>query len=583
MRPKPMGMTNRPRPARPCRRAWVLAVGALAALAGGCSSSKPEPSTPSTPRDVSTPEYLRDTVGEITRFAGREPLAVQGHGFVTGLDGTGTTAVPPGIRRRILEMMQRNKVTDAERILNDPDTAVVSVFGRVPPGARVGEPFDLGVRVIPGTETTSLEGGFLLECDLHRVRVARGVEARSKPLALGRGSIFVSPFTDDDAGPGPRSGRILAGGRSLKDRQFRLVLLTPSVRTADQLVRLLNGRFPEAATGTADPARVDLTVPEAFRHDKTRFLDLVGALYMRERAGVREQRIRLLISTLRRHEDMDRVALCLEAFGASVAPHLHPLGDSDDPALRFYAGRTLAHLQDARAVHVLEPIVSDDASPFQEEAVEALGRLRSGLGLGLLSRSLQAASTRVRVAAWRMMSRLAPGTFLARRFEGQFDLHVVATEADPFVYVARTGEPEIVIFGEVPICPPVLAETRRLTATVRSGEKQVCLIARRRGEDIYRKADPTVRAVIETVAAPVVRDEDDAERTDKPAEEDLGLGLGYSDVVGLLHELDQKGALGGPIVLQPLQYRVLGPDRSLRPIRPAGRDEDPTRLQPEEP
>lgn len=581
MRPKPMGMTDRPAPARSCRLALVLAVGAFAALAAGCRTAKPEASTPSTPRDVSTPEYLRDTVGEITRFAGRETLAVQGHGFVTGLDGTGTKVVPPGIRRRILDMMRRNKVPDAERILNDPDTGVVTVFGRIPSGARLGEPFDLGVRVIPGTETTSLEGGFLLECDLHRVRVARGVEARSEPLALGRGSIFVSPFreadADTDARVSTRSGRILAGGRAMKDRQFRLVLLTPSVRTADQIVRLVNGRFPEAAKGTQDPARVDLTVPEAFQDDKARFLDLVGALYMRERAGVRDQRIRLLVDTLSKHEDMDRVALCLEAFGASVTPHLYPLGDSDDPALRFYAGRTLAHLQDARAVHVLEPLVSDDADTYQEEAVRALGQLRSGLGLGLLSRSLQATSTRVRVAAWRMMARLVPATFRVRVFEGKFQLHVVATDADPFVYVARTGEPEIVIFGKVPVCPPALAETRRVTATVRTGEKQISLIARRRSQDLHLKADLTVRSILETMAAPI----QSGSKTE-PAEV-TGLGLGYSDVVGLLHELQRKGALGGPIVLQPLEYRVLGPEPALRPIRPAGRDEQPMDLPSEDP
>jgi len=568
MRFRPTTRADRWPSARPARLALALA--AAAALAAGCLPRGSDPSTPRTPRDVSVPEYLEDTVGEIARFAGREPLIVQGYGFVSGLDGTGTTAVPPGIRQRILDMMRRNDVAEPQRLLASRDTAVVSVLGRIPPGARRGEQFDLGVRATPGTETTSLAGGFLLECDLHRVRVARGVEARSEPIATGRGSIFVSPFAGEKESTATtaRQGRVLAGGRVLKPRRFRLVLMVPSVRTADQVVRLVNARFPHAAEATRDPARVDLAVPEALQDAKGRFLSLVGALYMRERPAAREQRVRLLLETLRRHEDMDRAALCLEAFGASVAPQLYPLGESEDPAVRFYAGRTLAHLQDARAVHVLEPIATRDGSDYQEEAVQALGRLRNGLGLGVLSRALSARSARVRVSAWRAMVGLTPRTFLARSFEGKFDLHVVATDADPFVYISRTGRAEMVIFGRVPIQPPILAETRRATATAREGQGRLHLISRRHGQDIHLEADLTARSLVEALAGPVHADEDDPQRV-------TGLGLGYSDAVGLLHEMDRKGALAGPIVLQPLQYRGLGPRPTLRPIRPAEEATEP--------
>ncbi len=426
MRPSTSEGIERRTAFRADRLAAALGVCAAALVAAGCGRDRPEASPPRTPREVAIPAYLRDTVGEIARFAGREPLYVQGIGFVTGLDGTGTRAMPPGVRRQVLELMHRHKVAEPEALLTSPDTAVVTVFGRIPPGARRDERFDLAVRAVPGTDTTSLEGGYVLECDLYRVHTARGVQARGEPLAVGEGSIFVSPFGEEGGPVGSaRQGRILGGGRVLKDRRFSLVLLVPSVRTAEQVVRLVNTRFPGAAKGTTDPARVDLRVPARFQDDKAHFLDLVGALYMRETPAARAQRVRLLLETLQRHEDMDRVALCLEAFGPSVAPHLYPLADSADPALRFYAGRTLAHLQDARAVHALEPIVTDEGSPFQEEAVRALGRLESGLGLGLLARALSARSARVRVAAWEASTRLAERTFLVRSFEGGFDLHVV--------------------------------------------------------------------------------------------------------------------------------------------------------------
>jgi len=540
-----------------------LAVAALAALAPSCLRDR-EARDPRTPRDVEVPEYLKDTVGEVARFTGRESVAVQGYGFVTGLDGTGTKVVPPGVRQQILDMMRRNKVEHAEEILADPDTAVVMVSGWLTPGIGKGELFDLDVQAIPRTDTTSLDGGFLLECDLTRVKLARGVESRSEPLALGRGSIFVSPFGSQGKSKtsgDPRVGRILAGGKALKTRHFRLALLTPSSRTADQIVRLVNARFPNAASGAEDPGRIDLAIPRGFRDDKTHFLDLVGATYMRETLDARDRRVALLLETLEAGNDMDRVALCLEAFGPTVAPQLYDLGEHPSDAVRFHVGRTLAHLQDARAVHVLERIATDDRSRFQEQAVEALGTLQSGIGLGVLGRTLNAANARVRVAAWRQMDRLAPRTFLAREFADKFTLSIVTTQGGPFVYVARTLKPQIAVFGNVAVRPPILAETRRVTATALENEDQLKLISRRRSRDLHIEATLDVKDLVEKLALPFGVSETQPKIQ--------GLDLGYSDVVGLLHEMSRKGALTGPIVLQPLEYRIPSDRETTRPISAA--------------
>ncbi len=544
-----------------------LAVAALAALCPSCSRDR-EAREPRTPRDVEVPDYLKDTIGAVARFAGRESVAVQGYGFVTSLDDTGTKVVPPGVRQQILDMMRRNKVEHPEKVLADSETAVVTVSGRLRPGISKGELFDLAVQAIPRTDTTSLEGGFLLQCDLSRVMLARGVESRGEPLALGRGSIFVSPFGSEGKPKGsgdPRIGRVLAGGKALLSRHFRLALLTPSVRTADQVVRLVNARFPDAASGTEDPGRIDLTVPKNFREDKTRFLDLVGAIYMRETPDARDRRVRLLLETLEAGEDMDRVAVCLEAFGPMVAPRLHGLGEHPIEAVRFYVGRTLAHLQDARAVHILERVATGDRSPFQEQAVEALGKLRSGIGLGVLGRALDAASARVRVAAWRQMDRLAPQTFLARTFTDKFTLSTVATRGEPFIYVARTLKPQIAVFGNVAIRPPILAETRRVTATILENEDTLKLISRRRSRDVHVEATLDVKNLVEKLVLPF--------GTSETQPKVQGLDLGYGDVVGLLHEMSRKGALTGPIVLQPLKYRIPASRPVARPISTTGEEE----------
>jgi len=538
----------------------VLACAAAAILAAGLSCTKPKPTEPRIPREVEIPAYLKDTIGEVARFAGREGVPVQGYGFVTGLDGTGTKVMPPGVRQQILGMMRRNKVDKAEEVLASPDNAVVMVMGVLPPGIAKGEAFDLEVRAVPTTETTSLEGGFLLDCDLAQVMADRGVAVRSEILARGRGSIFVSPFSGDEkskASADPRIGRVLAGGRSLKVRHFRLILLTASVRTADQITRLVNARFPGAAKGTQDPGRVDLAIPREYQGDEVHFLDLVGAIYLRESPDARDRRLNLLVETMQAGKDLDRVALCLEAMGPSVMPRLRSLASHPSEAVRFYVGQTMANLQDAQAVSVLESIALADASEFQEMAVESLGRLRSGIGLGVLGRALGARSARVRVAAWQAMARIAPRMFVSRVFRDKFVLSMIAVKGEPFVYVSRTLRPQIAIFGDVSVRPPVLAETRRVVATALEGAQQATLITRWHGTDYRVEAPLDVKGLIEKMALPMGT----AETRNVP-----GLDLSYSDAVGLLYEMSKKKALSAPLVVQPLQYHVGGERPTARPI-----------------
>ena len=542
----------------------------LATLGLACAE-RPKPSEPRIPREVDVPEYLRDTVGEIARFSGREGVPVQGYGFVTGLDGTGTRVVPPGIRQQILDMMRRHKVSGADEILSSADNAIVMVTGVIPPGLAKGDVFDLEVQAVSTTETTSLEGGFLLECDLNRVMSSRGVEAKSEILAIGRGSLFVSPFAVEAKGKetaDPRAGRVLAGGKSLKTRHFRLVLLAPSVRMADQVVRLINGRFPDAAKGSEDPSRVDLAVPPDYRDDDVHFLDLVGGIYLRESPDARDQRVNVLVDALKNGTDLDRVAICLEAMGPGVVPHLRPLATHENEAVRFYVGRTFANLQDAQSVSVLEPIVLNEGSEFQEAAAEALGRLKSGIGLGVLSRTLNARNSRVRIAAWHAITRVAPRMFVGEVFKDKFNLSVVPTTAEPFIYVSRTLRAQVAIFGKVTLRPPVVAETRRVLASAHEGAKEMTLISRWHGRDYRVHAALDARDLIAKLARPLMPPGAEeaaaaAAAADAPPQ---GLDLSYSDVVGILYELSRKKALGAPLVLQPRTSRGGGARMIARPV-----------------
>ena len=148
---------------------------------------------------------FRDTVSQVAWVEGLRRMRVRGYGLVAGLGTRGSSECPRNVRRRLLQdmykMEQFAKVgRDAlpftpERILDDRDTAVVTIEGEIPAAAPVGEHFDLTVRALPGTQTVSLENGRLYTCDL---RIHRDVAAGSiagQILAVGSGPVFVNPWS----------------------------------------------------------------------------------------------------------------------------------------------------------------------------------------------------------------------------------------------------------------------------------------------------------------------------------------------------------------------------------------------------
>jgi HEAT repeat protein len=252
-------------------------------------------------------------------------------------------------------------------------------------------------------------------------------------------------------------------------------------------------------------------------------------------------------------------------MGPSVLPQIRSLATHESEAVRFYIGRTFANLQDAQSVAVLEPIVLKDDAEFQEAAAEALGRLKSGIGLGVLTRVLNAKSSRVRIAAWQAMTRVAPRMFVSEVIKDKFNVSVVPTKGEPFVFVSRTLKAQVAIFGNVTLRPPVVAETRRVLASAPEGAKDMTLISRWHGKDYRVQAALEAKDLIDKLARPLAPAGTEKAAADADALPQ-GLDLSYSDVVGVLYELSRKKALGAPLVLQPLTFRGGTERMTARPV-----------------
>ena len=107
-----------------------------------------------------------ETIGTVTAETGKQEVQVFGVGIVQGLPDTGREPQPGEMRRKALRMLSQHGVENGEQFLASGSVAVVIVAGRIPAGARRGDPFDVILTLEPNDKTTSLRGGQLLDCEL---------------------------------------------------------------------------------------------------------------------------------------------------------------------------------------------------------------------------------------------------------------------------------------------------------------------------------------------------------------------------------------------------------------------------------
>ena len=196
---------SRTRSANPPRVGWrhCIGLGLLLGLAAlqGCQDlflekAKARPNTERIDRTNFTIEVdpiMRNTVASEGVLTGYQPTVVRGYGLVVGLKGTGSRLVPAEVRSMMTAEMTRLGIGDPrsgwehlspERMLDSEDTAVVVVEGVIPPGAPKGLTFDVRVFALPGSTTSSLEGGRLYTTDLRPGPLSTGSRQRGRVVVV---------------------------------------------------------------------------------------------------------------------------------------------------------------------------------------------------------------------------------------------------------------------------------------------------------------------------------------------------------------------------------------------------------------
>jgi hypothetical protein len=438
---------------------------------------------------VISPE-VADTVGEVASLISGGDAPITGTGIVVGLGTTGSSEVPPSAKRKLRAYLTNEiklgratynlENVTPESFLNDHDTAAVSVDAVIPPGAPKGTRIDVAVAALPRTQTTSLAGGVLLPTRLHW-DVGKVVENKYlKSLGWAEGTIFVNPFLDPtnptDA-PRYRQGIIMNGAEVVRDMPIRLELRKPNYRVCRILQKRINERFssPGRKIATAkNRYNIEIKIPPEYRRNYQYFLKLLMHLPRTSGPAAYEAHAkRIARAMLKPGANHDGLALVWEAMGKSILLTVQQMYSSKNQAAAFFAARAGLRLGDK---HLAGPVVLSFAvkpGPQQLLAVKELGYHPDVLeATGPLRKLLNGRNELVRIYAYEALLHRGDDTAVTRYdVDGEFLVDIVDTSAEPVIYVTRTGQPKIVLFGQnMPLANPIFYCTPDKNITIFSKE-----------------------------------------------------------------------------------------------------------------
>jgi len=484
-------------------------------------------------RDRSPKIRVTDTIGSLTETFFVDAINVEGYGVVGALAGTGSPECPPNIKsylkRYILSRPSGEKI-DLDAFLKSRDTAVVHLSGVMSAPLHQKDRFDVKVEALAGTQSRSLQGGWLYSAELKRMHTF-GISTRC--LAKVKGPVFM----DTVGAPvsNKRTGYILGGGEVRDRYHMRLSLLKPDFFTARVISDTINARFGDSTARAASAGVIELTPPIEYSTDKNRFISIVHAMYLVSNQQLEEERTQLYAERLANSENKYASEVALEALGNASLARVHALLNSADQEVRFRAARCILNLGDHSGAAVLRAIALDRSSKYRIEALEALtagaNRMETA---GTCRQLLQDEDFSIRLAAYEQLRKLDDVTVSQELIGGRFYLEQIVRSRRQEVYVSRSGLPRIVLFGSPITCREnifVRSPNGEVTINAPAGQKYVTLIRK------LRNAPDAVKLQSSFVLSDIIRKLCEEPLEKKGVLVRSGLNVSYAQVIAIIKQL----------------------------------------------
>jgi hypothetical protein len=476
----------------------LLLAGLLAV--GGCHHPQTRGQSEDDEREKAEAKYEVRTIGDVTTVGNADPLAVGGVGLVVGLEGTGGDSPPSGYRSMLENELKKEGVPNVREVLASRETALVLVTAKIPAGARRGDPLDVEVTLPPGSEATSLRGGYLRKCYLFNYDFTKNLVPTSAggnrpvlghPVAVAEGPLLVG-FGDGDEAARLRQARIWGGARCRVDRPFYLVLNSDKqyASVAGAVADRINQSFHSSAAGgpgqelasAKNNLYVVLHVPPQYRHNLPRYLRVVRLVPLREPTAAGADRLTYRQRLEKDLLDPDRcvtAALRLEALGSDLVPALKEGLQSPHPLVRFCAAESLAYLGNPAAGEVLASMVENQPA-LRAFSLTALASLDEAVSHIKLRELLAARDAETRYGAFRALRALdeRDEAVKGELLNESFWLHKVAARSAPLVHVSSSRRAEVVLFGdEQQLKPPFVFQAGEFAVSAGDNDQR-CTVVR---------------------------------------------------------------------------------------------------------
>ena len=354
------------------RRAFLLL--GLTAFAG-CSTPFLRGNKDRVGLDSLAAEQDENAVKLVSDYAapwGLQYKKIEAVALVTNLDHTGSDPPPDGYRSMLLADMQGRDVKKPNDLLASDKTSLVLVTAYLPPAVKKGDPLDVELRVPTKSTTTSLRGGWLMQCRLREMAVVKGRTHTGHEAGLAQGNVVVSSiFLGEREKINEVRARVLGGAVAISERKLGLVVHRSdvSIETTSVIGNAVNARFHTfdrgEKKGVAEPKNanfIELLLPTRYRQNMGRFVNVVRAVPLRESAAQRLVRLEQLEQQLMNPETSLKASFALEAIGREGIPTLKKGLASPEVDVRFHAAEALAYLEEPEAAKVLTAAAREEAA-----------------------------------------------------------------------------------------------------------------------------------------------------------------------------------------------------------------------------
>lgn len=531
---------------RHIKTVWVTAMLLIVCLAGGCGGP-----VRTGKKELSLPTELGTTIGSLVAVLSPESIRVEGYGLVGRLSGTGSAECPPQIRkyleRYILREFPERKI-DVEKVIRSRDTAVVQVEGIMPVAVSKNESFDVRVTALPVTQTTSLDSGWLYSAELYE---GGKFGVTTKVLATAKGPVFID--TINPSGTDKKIGYILGGGRVLDEYKIILALRRPDYRIASLIQNRLNARWDGTAKAVSH-RQIELKAPAEYAKQKQRFISIVKATYLTQTREITKERIRVFVGKLASSADKYSSEISLEAIGNACVKKLSALLNSSDEEVRLRAARCMLNLGSDVGLDTLRKIAIDKDSTYRVEALEAIATGASrNYAASISRRLLRDGDFEIRLAAYEQLRKFDDIAVTQKLIARSFYLEQTAATEQNSIFVSRSGQPRIVLFGSPISCSSnifVESADGNITINAPAGQKYV---------SVMRK-DPKQPTMIGPLRSSFELGDIIQTLCEEPAGRSEGgqggLGVSYADMIALLKQMCKKGVVGAEFRAGPLPKNI---------------------------